>query len=405
MPATRFASNASPRARSAPPRERARADRRPRAAARWPRGDRTPRAPRGCARASWSRARSASSRAPRRSTSPLRASDARLPLDVLRAAVGLGRSRELAERLELRRRLGELRRAATPSPEPPPRSRGPRARAPFARAAASSGLPARSKSRAARARSLRSSALRASASARDRPPKILSRRWAKPTNLPCPPSPPARTVGSIIARTRSLAAGPPAVKLSPHGEQQPAGRAPRPREAHLAHAAPAGAGRAAEDRATTSATRSPSSASSPTTRSPTSSRQQYRVPTINLDEYEIDADDPEARPEGAVREAPGHPRLAHGQLAHRRDGRPDEPQRDRRPQVPHRLQHRAGRRVARRRSTTAIERYYNAGPSYDEVHGGLRRGRDRVRRRRRRRQPPRAREGQRGRAGRPARAT
>ncbi len=54
--------------------------------------------------------------------------------------------------------------------------------------------------------------------------------------------------------------------------------------------------------------------------------------------------DPEAGRQGAVREAPGHPRLAHRQRAHRRDGRPDQPARHRRPQVPDRLQHRAGHR-------------------------------------------------------------
>ncbi len=60
----------------------------------------------------------------------------------------------------------------------------------------------------------------------------------------------------------------------------------------------------------TSATRSPSSVTSPTTRSRTSSRTQYRVPAVNLDEYEIDARDHEARLEGGLREAQDHPALA-----------------------------------------------------------------------------------------------
>ena len=72
--------------------------------------------------------------------------------------------------------------------------------------------------------------------------------------------------------------------------------------------------------------------------------QQYRVPTINLEEYEIDADVLKLVPKEPCERAQGRPGLAHGQLAHRRDGGPDEPQRDRRPQVPHRLQHRAGHR-------------------------------------------------------------
>ena len=112
--------------------------------------------------------------------------------------------------------------------------------------------------------------------------------------------------------------------------------------------------------------------------------------------------DPQARPQGAVREAPGHPGLAHGQLAHRRDGRPDEPQRDRRPEVPHRLQHRAGHRE-RDRDPRGDREVLQRRPLVRRGDGRLRRDGDRVHRRRGGRQPPRAREGERGRAGRPAR--
>jgi type IV pilus assembly protein PilB len=73
--------------------------------------------------------------------------------------------------------------------------------------------------------------------------------------------------------------------------------------------------------------------------------QQYRVQSINLDEYDIEDDVTEADLAGGLRAPQDHPRLAHRQLDHRGHGGPVEPARDRRHQVPHWLQRRARRRV------------------------------------------------------------
>ena len=90
-----------------------------------------------------------------------------------------------------------------------------------------------------------------------------------------------------------------------------------------------------------------------------------------------------SRPECAP-SATAHPGQPRRLVAHRRDGRPVEPPRHRRHQVPHRLQHRVGGRLARSAIDEAIERYYEQQASLlRRGHGELRRRGDRVRRRRR----------------------
>ena len=59
--------------------------------------------------------------------------------------------------------------------------------------------------------------------------------------------------------------------------------------------------------------------------------QQYRVPTINLDEYEIDAEIGKLVSKEICEKHRIIPVSRAGNLAHRRDERPDEPQRHRRP--------------------------------------------------------------------------
>ena len=132
--------------------------------------------------------------------------------------------------------------------------------------------------------------------------------------------------------------------------------------------------------------------------------QQYRVPTVNLEEYEIDAEILKLVPKEPCERHKVHPRLAHRQRAHRRDGRPDEPQRHRRSQVPHRLQHRAGRRE-RDRDPRRDREVLQRRPLLRRGDGGVRREGNRLRRRRGRRQPHGAREGERGRARRQASST
>ena len=161
-------------------------------------------------------------------------------------------------------------------------------------------------------------------------------------------------------------------------------RAARPREADQPRSSSGRRRRSRSDRDKPRLHAREARVTSPTARSRISSRQQYRVPAINLDEYEIDAEVLKLVSQGVCEKHKVIPVSRAGSVAHRRDGRPDEHQRDRRHQVPHRLQHRAGRRERRPRSQTAIERYYNAGPSYDEVMAGFDEDGDRVHRRRRR---------------------
>ena len=98
--------------------------------------------------------------------------------------------------------------------------------------------------------------------------------------------------------------------------------------------------------------------------------QQYRVPTVNLDEYEIDAEILKLVPKEPCERHKVVPVSRTGQLAHRRDGRPDEPQRDRRSQVSHRLQHRAGHRE-RDGDPGGDREVLQRRPSYDEVMAGF----------------------------------
>ena len=101
-------------------------------------------------------------------------------------------------------------------------------------------------------------------------------------------------------------------------------RAPRPREAHLASRSSGGAGRAAEAGQNLGYTLAKLGYICDEEITNFLS-QQYRVPTINLDEYEIDAEILKLVSKEQCEKHRVMPGVAHGQLAHRRDGRSDEP--------------------------------------------------------------------------------
>ena len=114
-----------------------------------------------------------------------------LPFDVLRPAIGLGGSRQIAERFRVRRRVGEFEAARRGERD----AGGARENREGARLADARGLvrPARSLEESRRPRQVapQLGAPRERERARPRPPKILSRRPAtKPKDLPCPPSAP-----------------------------------------------------------------------------------------------------------------------------------------------------------------------------------------------------------------------
>ena len=116
--------------------------------------------------------------------------------------------------------------------------------------------------------------------------------------------------------------------------------------------------------------------------------KQYSLPSINLGRDRDRHGGVEARAARDLREASGHPGSPQRADADRRDGRSVEHLRDRRAQVPHAVQHRAGRRVRgqRRGSAVALLRQ-GARPRPDgrRARRRQRRLRERVRRRGQRR--------------------
>ena len=152
-----------------------------------------------------------------------------------------------------------------------------------------------------------------------------------------------------------------------------------------------------------SATRSRSSASWKSSRSPRRVSTQYGVPTIELDDFEVDAEVISLIPEEVAQQAhdpAGEPR---GLDADHRDVRPVQHLRDRRHQVPHRLQRRGrgrGRGVDpprdRAATTTRATDLDEVMAGFDDSDFEVVGDDERLERRR-------AREGGRGRAGRQAR--
>ena len=106
--------------------------------------------------------------------------------------------------------------------------------------------------------------------------------------------------------------------------------------------------------------------------------KQYSLPSINLTEIEIDASVLKLVPREICEKHQVIPVRRYGPDADRRDGRPVEHLRDRRAQVPHPVQHRAGRRVGERARGRAVA-LLRQGPRPRPDDGRVRRRQRRLR--------------------------
>src|SRR5262249_45388558 len=156
-----------------------------------------------------------------------------------------------------------------------------------------------------------------------------------------------------------------------HRRNEPDRRAAGTREDALAPAAAAGARRGQADR---QAARCDAVAAR-LRQGPGADAVRRQAVQLAVDQPRRDRDRRGGAQAGAaryLREAPGDPGAAIGPDADRRDGRPVEHLRDRRAQVPHPVQHRAGRRVGQRARGRAVA-LLRQGPRSRPDDGGVRR--------------------------------